>query len=40
METNQAKAIQKMQDFYAFKPDAEIVQKEFGFYVLDKWQEQ
>ena len=40
METNQAKAIRKMHDFYAFKPDAEIVQKEFGFYVLDKWQEQ
>ena len=27
----------KMRDFYALKPDAPIYQREFGFYVLDRW---
>lgn len=27
----------RMRDFYACKPDAPIIQKEFGFYVLDRW---
>lgn len=30
----------KIRDFYEIKPDAPIYQKEFGFYVLDKWTEQ
>lgn len=34
------KAIKKINDFYSLKPDAEIYQKEFGFYVLDKWIEE
>jgi len=29
--------ITKMKDFYSFKPDARIVQEEFGFYSIDKW---
>ncbi len=28
---------QKMRDFYEHKPDAGIYQKEFGYYVLDRW---
>ena len=27
----------KMRDFYEHKPDAGIYQKEFGYYVLDRW---
>ncbi|HML45492.1 MAG TPA: uroporphyrinogen decarboxylase family protein [Clostridia bacterium] len=27
----------KVRDFYAIKPDAPLYQKEFGFYVLDRW---
>ncbi|MEG1074823.1 MAG: uroporphyrinogen decarboxylase family protein [Ruthenibacterium sp.] len=30
----------KMRDFYAIKQDAPIYQKEFGYYVLDKWTQQ
>lgn len=30
-------AVQKIRDFYAMTPDAPIYQKEFGYYVLDKW---
>ena len=29
--------ITKMRDFYSFKPDAGIVQEEFGFYCLERW---
>ena len=31
---------QKIRDFYAIKPGAAVYQKEFGYYVLDKWIEQ
>lgn len=34
------KHYQKLRDFYACKPGAPIVQREFGFYVLDRWKEQ
>lgn len=34
------KAVRKIHDFYAIKPGAPLYQKEFGFYVLDKWIEQ
>lgn len=27
----------KLRDFYAFKPNAKIVQQEFGFYCIDRW---
>jgi uroporphyrinogen decarboxylase len=27
----------KMRDFYAHTPDAPVYQREFGFYVLDRW---
>lgn len=27
----------KLRDFYSMKPNAKIVQQEFGFYSLDKW---
>ena len=27
----------KMRDFYALKPGAPVYQREFGFYVLDRW---
>ncbi|MCL2462101.1 MAG: hypothetical protein FWF44_05495 [Defluviitaleaceae bacterium] len=30
----------KIRDFYAIKPDAPLYQREFGFYVMDKWIEQ
>lgn len=30
-------AVQKTRDFYAMKKNAPIVQKEFGFYSLDRW---
>ena len=30
----------KVRDFYAIKPSAPIYQKEFGFYVLDRWMEE
>ena len=30
-------AAKKIRDFYAIKPNAGIVQTEFGFYCLDKW---
>ena len=33
-------AAKKIRDFYALKPDAGIVQTEFGFYCLDKWKSQ
>ena len=33
-------AAKKLRDFYAIKPDAGIIQTEFGFYCLEKWQEQ
>ena len=33
-------AVRKIRDFYAMTPDAPIYQKEFGYYVLDKWIEQ
>ncbi|MCL2462381.1 MAG: hypothetical protein FWF44_06920 [Defluviitaleaceae bacterium] len=29
-----------IRDFYAIKPDAPLYQKEFGFYVMDKWIEE
>ncbi len=32
-----SKPVQKMRDFYAMKPDAPIYQREFGYYVLDRW---
>ncbi len=34
------KGAQKMRDFYALKPGAPIYQKEFGFYVLDRWKDE
>ena len=30
-------AAKKLRDFYAIKPDAGIIQTDFGFYCLDKW---
>ena len=30
-------SIRKIWDFYEMKPDAPIYQKEFGYYVLDRW---
>jgi uroporphyrinogen-III decarboxylase len=30
-------SVRRMRDFYAFKPGAQMVRKEFGFYVLDRW---
>ena len=33
-------AAKKLRDFYAVKPDAGIIQTEFGFYCLDKWKSQ
>lgn len=27
----------KLRDFYAMKPDAPLYQREFGYYVLDRW---
>ncbi len=30
-------SVKKLKDFYAIRPDAPIYQKEFGFYVLDRW---
>ena len=30
-------AVQRIRDFYAIKPDAHIIQQEFGFYCLDRW---
>ena len=30
-------AAQKLRDFYEMKPNAPLVQEEFGFYVLDRW---
>lgn len=32
--------IQKLHDFYDFKPDAAIYQEEFGFYCLELWEKQ
>ncbi len=34
------KSIKKMHDFYNFKQDAPIYQREFGWYVLGKWKEE
>ena len=31
------KAAKRLRDFYAVKPDAGIIQSDFGFYCLDKW---
>lgn len=28
----------KLRDFYAFKPDAPLVQQEFGFFTFERWQ--
>jgi len=33
-------AAKKIRDFYAIKPDAGIIQTEFGFYCLDAWKSQ
>jgi len=33
-------AIQKLRDFYDMKPNAPIVQEEFGFLVLDRWKQE
>jgi len=33
-------AAKKMRDFYALRPDAGIIQTDFGFYCLDKWKSQ
>ena len=30
--------VQKMRDFYAIKPGAHMYMKEFGYYVLERWQ--
>ncbi len=30
-------SVQKMRDFYAHKPGAPLYQKEFGYYVMDRW---
>jgi uroporphyrinogen decarboxylase len=34
---NMPPSAKKMRDFYALKPDAGIIQTDFGFYCLDKW---
>ncbi|MCL1857950.1 MAG: hypothetical protein FWF92_01785 [Oscillospiraceae bacterium] len=33
-------AAKKIRDFYAIKPNAGIIQTDFGFYCLDKWKSQ
>ena len=33
-------SVEKYKAFYAHKPDAPIIMKEFGFYTLDKWKSQ
>ena len=33
-------AAKRIRDFYSLKPDAGIIQTEFGFYCLDKWKSQ
>jgi uroporphyrinogen decarboxylase len=35
-----SQAAKKIRDFYAIKPDAGIIQTEFGFFCLDKWKSQ
>jgi hypothetical protein len=30
----------RMRDFYAMKPGAGIIQREFGFYSLDRWKDE
>ena len=37
---NMSPGAKKVRDFYAIKPDAGIIQTEFGFYCLDKWKNQ
>jgi len=37
---NMSVSAKKIRDFYAITPDAPIYQKEFGFYVLDRWIEE
>lgn len=37
---NMEPSVQKMHDFYNFKKDATIYQREFGWYVMDKWKAQ
>ena len=37
---NMPPAAKKIRDFYAIKPNAGIIQTEFGFYCLDKWKSQ
>ncbi len=34
---SQAESVQKKDDFYARKKDADLVLKEFGYYSLDRW---
>jgi len=36
---NMSPAAKKLRDFYAIKPDAGIIQTEFGYYSLDAWKE-
>lgn len=33
----QCKSARRLRDFYAKKPDAPLIQEEFGFYSLDRW---
>ena len=33
-------SVKKINDFYSFKPGADIYKKEFGYYAVDKWREQ
>ena len=34
---NMSDSAKKLRDFYAQKPNAPIIQEEFGYYCLDRW---
>ena len=40
MQDHLSQAVEKMRAFYDITPDAPIYQKEFGYYVLDRWIEE
>jgi len=37
MDIKLQEAVQKTRDFYSMKKDAKIIQREFGYYCMDKW---
>lgn len=36
-DANVSRAVEKLQAYYALKPDAPVVQKEFGWYSMGRW---